>query len=103
MTPEVPQVSRPRNEAAERFMEAVSQAVLDPAIAKMFGVDGGEVLLALVSPDSIRDAMREAVAEERRRVIAEIRERLWATNFPSPIERAADIDPALDAVEADRP
>ena len=51
----------PRTAAAIAFMESVEAAVLDPAIAKMVGASG-QVVLALVSPDAIRDALAEAEA-----------------------------------------
>ena len=56
------QPATPRTAAGREFVATVQQAILDPAIAKMIGAEG-EVLLALVSPDAIRDAILAVEAE----------------------------------------
>jgi hypothetical protein len=48
----------PRTEAGRAFLATVERAVLDAALAKMLGGDDGKpALVALVSPDTIRDAI----------------------------------------------
>jgi hypothetical protein len=47
----------PRTEEGRAFLATVERAVLDPAIAKMLGGGGKPALVALVSPDAIRDAI----------------------------------------------
>ena len=53
----------PVTPAADDFLTLVREAVLDPSVMKLVSPDGKPQVVALVSPDSIRDALADAEAE----------------------------------------